>query len=192
MRDIWVTRFAMRGPLLLVVLVTTLALAFQATAATEQASAGSACTRYGDHGPARITPKHARQAVICLINRRRDDHGRGHLNRSSRLTRAAVRHSRHMRNTGCFSHQCSGEGSVYTRLRSAGYLSGGLSRWAYGENIGWGDGFRGTPKHVVSAWMKSSEHRSNILSGTFRDIGVGFAGRGHRGYYTADFGMRAG
>jgi uncharacterized protein YkwD len=192
MRDMWVTRNAMRGPLLLTLLGAMLAFAFQASAATERAAAGSACKRYGDHGPSNLTPKHARMAVVCLINRKRHQNGRGHLHRSERLSHAATRHSRRMKNSGCFSHQCPGEASLYTRLRSSGYLSGGLSRWAYGENIGWGDGWRGTPKHIVNAWMDSSSHRSTILSGTFRDVGVGFAHRGSRGYYTADFGMRAG
>ena len=191
-RDIRVTRVAMRGPLLLTILVAMLAVVFQATAATAPAAAASACKRYGDHGPKHLTPKHARQAVICLINRKRHQHGRGHLNRSDSLNRSATRHSHRMRNSGCFSHQCPGEPSLATRLKSSGYLKGGLSRWAYGENIAWGQGWRGTPKHIVDAWMHSSAHRSTILSGTFRDVGVGFAQKGHRGYYTADFGMRAG
>ena len=191
MRDTWVPRSAMRGPLLLTILVAMLAVAFQATVATAPAAAASPCKQYGSKGPSSLTPKHARQAVICLVNRKRHQNGRGHLHRSDRLNRSATRHSRRMKNSGCFSHQCPGEPSLSTRLKSTGYLSG-ASRWAYGENIAWGDGSRGTPKHVVNAWMNSSAHRSNILSGTFRDIGVGFSHRGNRGYYTADFGMRSG
>ena len=158
---------------------------------TAQASANP-CKRYGDVRPQNIGAKHARAAVICLINKERNEHGRGDLNRNTRLGEAARNHSSQMVSKGCFSHQCRSELSLESRLRKVGYLNSGLSRWAYGENIGLGADTRGTPRRIVNDWMNSSGHRANILSGTFRDIGVGFAGGGVRGYYTADFGMRSG
>ena len=150
------------------------------------------CKRYGDVRPKNIGAKHARAAVICLINRERNEHGRGGLNRNNALNEAARNHSSQMLDKGCFSHQCRSEASLQTRLQRVGYLHGGLSRWAYGENIAYGNDTHGTPRRIVNAWMNSSGHRANILSGTFRDIGVGFTRGGSRGYYTADFGMRSG
>ena len=159
---------------------------------TEPASAGETpCSRYGDKRPTELEHK-ARNAVICFINREREERGRGRLDRDSRLVTAARRHSEKMRDKGCFSHQCRGEVSVLQRLKNVNYIVGGLSRWAYGENIAWGTGSYGTPRQTVNAWMRSSGHRANILSGTFRDVGVGFAERNGKGYYTADFGLRAG
>jgi uncharacterized protein YkwD len=173
---------------LLAAIVVALLLAPGVTA---QASANP-CKRWGDVRPSNITAKGARAATTCLINKERNQHGRGDLNRNSRLNEAARNHSSHMESKGCFSHQCSGERSLLSRLKAVRYITDGLSRWAYGENIAYGDDTRGTPRAMVNAWMNSSEHRANMLSGTFRDVGVGFARDGRRGYYTADFGMRQG
>jgi uncharacterized protein YkwD len=167
-----------------------LVAAFQASAATAPASAANACKRYGTDRPGNLTPKHARAAVTCLVNRKRKQNGRGELRRDGRLVRAASRHSTRMRKQGCFSHQCPGEASPLGRLKSVGYVVGGLSRWAYGENIAWGQSSRGTPKRIVRSWMRSSSHRANILSGTFRELGAGYSRQGSRGYYTVDFGLR--
>ena len=103
-----------------------------------------------------------------------------------------------MDGTGCFDHACSGEGDLGARLENVGYLGGGLSRWAYGENIAWGMRSAGTPSSIVDAWMNSSGHRANILSRDFREIGVGFSagtpggGGAPGGIYTTDFGLRVG
>jgi uncharacterized protein YkwD len=150
------------------------------------------CTRYGDTRPGNLTKKHARSAVICLINKARNSHGRGDLHRDDRLQEAARKHSGRMADRGCFSHQCRGERDLLGRLQSVNYIVGGLTRWAIGENVAWGKRKHGTPRKVVQGWMNSSPHRANILSGTFKDIGAGFARKGDRGYYTADFGLRRG
>jgi uncharacterized protein YkwD len=192
-RDIRVPALAMRGRLTLAVLATLLVAGFQASAVTAPAGAtAKACKRYADKGPSHLSAKHARAAVVCLINRVRSQNGRGHLDRDGRLNNAAARHSVRMRKQSCFSHQCPGESSLLGRLRNVRYIVDGLSRWAYGENIAWGTARKGTPRRTVSAWMNSSGHRANILSGNFRDVGVGYSHKGKRGYYTADFGLRAG
>jgi uncharacterized protein YkwD len=100
--------------------------------------------------------------------------------------------------TNCFDHECGGESDLGKRLESVGYLSGGLSRWAYGENIAWGGGDYGTARAIVNAWMNSPPHRANILSPEFHDIGIGFspgtpsAGQADGAIYTTDFGLRVG
>ena len=147
--------------------------------------------------PGKLSTKEARKAIICLINKRRANAGRGPLDRDSRLQRAAQRHNSRMHGTGCFSHQCPGEGSLGTRVRSVGYLNG-ARRWSYAENVAWGRKGRGTPAAIVRAWMRSSGHRANILSGKFRDLGVGFddgtprSKRASGGIFTVDFGLRSG
>ena len=85
--------------------------------------------------------------------------------------------------------------SLDRRLDGVGYLGSGLTRWAFGENIAWGTGDSGTPRAIVDAWMNSSGHRANILSSSFREIGVGFSLGTPRskndlgGIYTTDFGL---
>jgi uncharacterized protein YkwD len=168
------------------------AMALMASPLTAPASAGGGCNRWADTRPAQLIPKQARGAVLCLVNNKRDSNGRGGLNRNRKLFASAGSHSRTMARKNCFSHQCSGERGLGGRLKRAGYLTGGLSSWAYGENIAWGKGRQGTPRTVVRRWMNSPSHRANILSGTFKDFGAGFATRGRVGFYTLDFGFRRG
>jgi uncharacterized protein YkwD len=183
------------------VLLAALVAAMVVTAAsplTGEASAASACKAWGKDKPKTLTITQARRAVACLVNRKRRQHGLGALDRDGRLNRSAQRHTRRMRNRGCFSHQCSGERDLVGRLWSVNYLERGLRRWACGENIAWGMRSEGRPANVVRAWMHSPSHRAAILSRTFRDMGIGFVrgtpanNRRFGATYTIDFGLRRG
>jgi uncharacterized protein YkwD len=179
------------------VLAVAVLVAF--TGAAPQADAKSkACRLYADAKPRKVSKQHARSAVICLINRRRSNHGLAALKRHNKLQQAAQRHTERMEGGNCLAHQCYGEASLEGRLADVGYLTGGLSSWTFAENVGWGLKRRGSPRAIVNGWMKSASHRANILSGAFRDIGVGFAdgtpsdAHGNGGVYTVDFGVRRG
>ena len=76
--------------------------------------------------------------------------------------------------SGCFDHVCRGEADLGRRLEVVDYLTGGLTRWIYGENIAWGSGKLGAPKEIVKAWMNSPPHRANLLTNSFEDVGIGF------------------
>lgn len=77
--------------------------------------------------------------------------------------------------------------SFTARITAAGY------DWqAAGENIASG---YATPAELVAAWMASAEHCRNILTPTFRDVGIGevaapVAGATGPATWTADFGLR--
>ena len=160
--------------------------------ATPSASA-DACARWGDERPQSLRTADARRATLCLVNRERSQIGKADLRRSPKLQRAAQRHSSLMVDTGCFSHDCPGEGDLGARLSGVGYLVSGLLQWAYGENLAYGTRSRGTPKAIVDAWMDSPPHRETMLHGSFRDAGIGFDVRsGDVGYYTLDLGLRKG
>ena len=180
-------------PLALVAALVLLA----ASPSPPHAEAG-ACSGSASANPEKLSNRQARDAVLCLINKERQQRGIPALDRNKKLQKAAQRHSERMDGTGCFSHQCSGESGLDGRLGSVGYLGGGLQRWAYGENIAWGLQQHGTPSAVVDAWMGSSGHRANILSGTFQDVGVGFSAgtpqgkNSPGGIYTVDFGLAVG
>ena len=167
-----------------------------AGSAPDASAAGKPCRLYADAKPRKVSKQHARSAVICLINRRRSKHGLSPLKRQKQLQQAAQRHSERMEGGNCLAHQCVGEASLGGRLADVGYLGGGLSSYAYGENVAWGFKGRGSPRAIVNAWMQSAPHRANILNGAFRDIGVGFAdgtlsdAHGNGGVYTVDFGVR--
>jgi uncharacterized protein YkwD len=191
--SVWIGASA-TGSALLALALAALGIAASPLAADAEAST----CRGADTKPAKLSAKEARKAIICLVNRRRDNAGLGSLDRDRRLQKAAQRHNERMRGNGCFAHQCPGEGGLDTRLRSVGYLSDGLRRWSYAENLAWGRKGRGTPASIVDAWMHSSGHRANILSRDFRDLGVGFAAGtpsskgGSGGIFTVDFGVRVG
>ena len=183
---------------LVALILGVLVLLFAAGPAADRASAAGPCNKWGDKESNEITKGHARKAVLCLLNRERHSRGLSKLDRDRQLQRASQRHNDYMQNHNCFSHQCSGEASLTGRLQNAGWLTGGLSRWAYGENIAWGSGRLGTPKSIVNSWMNSSAHRANILSGTFDEVGVGYSkgtisSKGTNGsVITTDFGWKVG
>ena len=154
--------------------------------------ASSACSGAGD-SPEHATKRALVRATLCVLNARRARHELRPLRLNRKLGSAARRHSRAMVREHFFSHT-SPEGSTFVdRIRASGYLSGARS-WSVGENIAWGSGSRSTPRSIARSWMNSPGHRANILSRSFRHIGIGIAsgspvGTGG-GTYTTDFGRR--
>ena len=59
-----------------------------------------------------------------------------------------------MLRTGTFSH-----GAFSARIRRAGVRSPRV-----GENLAWGAGEYGSVRSIFRAWMRSPEHRENILA----------------------------
>jgi uncharacterized protein YkwD len=134
------------------------------------------------------------RATLCVLNAKRARHDLRPLRLNRKLSIAARRHSRAMVRRKFFSHDSVGGASFVDRIRSTGYLSGARS-WYVGENIAYGSGNRSSPRSIGSAWMDSPPHRENILSPSFREIGIGLAlgtpvGRGGA-TYTTDFGQRS-
>lgn len=157
-------------------------------------SAEARACKHKNGEPGEIGTREAERAVVCLINRKRANHGERKLEVNGDLGQAAGKHSRYMKRHGCFSHQCRGEPDLGSRLRRSGYLKRGSA--GYGENIAWGGGGLGTPRNIVESWMRSSGHRANILDRDFEHIGIGVVWgspsnpRADAGLYTADFGYR--
>ena len=166
--------------------------------AVGQAEAASACKRFGGDPAYELRKEPARNAILCLLNRERRERGLPALRQDDKLERASQRHNEYMVEHKCFAHDCPGEATLEQRLRIVDYLRGGLLRWAYGENIAWGEEHLSTPRAMVRAWMDSSGHRHNILNPSFKEVGVGVSGRtpvGRNrkgGTYTTDFGLAIG
>jgi uncharacterized protein YkwD len=147
--------------------------------------------------PYAISTKQAREAVTCLINERRRDHGRSALMPRRSLRSAAARHSSFMERHHCFAHRCAGEGGLQSRVNKTSYLPCNCS-WGLGENIAWAKSrkSKSTPRGIVRAWMHSSAHRGEMLNGSFDHVGVGVvwggvsSSRAKAGIYTADFGFK--
>jgi uncharacterized protein YkwD len=134
------------------------------------------------------------RATLCVLNGERARHKLPALRLNRKLSRAARGHSRAMAGRNFFSHNSLSGASFVDRIRRTGYLSNARS-WTVGENIAYGSGSRATPRSIGTAWMNSPGHRANILSSSFRAIGVGIAlgtpGSGGGATYTTDFGKRS-
>jgi uncharacterized protein YkwD len=176
-------------------LIALVALCALLAAAAPSAQAASAC-QAASATPAQAGKRAIVRATLCTINAERGRHGLGQLRLNRRLSRAAAAHAGDMDSRNYFAHDSLDGGSFVDRIRRAGYLAGAKS-WAVGENIAWGSRGRGAPRMITQMWMNSPGHRANILSSSFREIGIGVSdgapvsGLGApAATYATDFGAR--
>jgi uncharacterized protein YkwD len=157
------------------------------------ASAAGACSA-ANASASQASKRALVRATLCVLNKARARHHLRPLRLNRKLSRAARRHSRAMARHKFFSHSSLGGASFVDRIRSTGYLSGARS-WYVGENIAYGSGSRSSPRSIGTAWMNSPPHRANILSSSFRQIGIGLASGTPVGSggatYTTTFGRRS-
>lgn len=162
--------------------------------AAPAAHAASACPS-ANARPAELSGPALVRATLCVLNAERDRHGLRPLRLHRRLSAAARRHARDMADQNYFDHTSLDGSSFVDRIRRAGYMRG-ASRWTVAENIAWGSGGQSTPRAIGRAWMNSPGHRANLLSSSYREIGVGVTPdtpmSGVRGgaTYATDFGSR--
>jgi uncharacterized protein YkwD len=166
-------------------LVSVLLLTSDVT--TSEARGGCGKTGVASKRSDRVALPRARAAVKCLIN---DERSARNLKLSRDLNQAAQRHSRYMFKHGCFSHQCPGEASTEARIRKAGYMAG-ASSYRIGEVIALNSD-TASPRQVVRQWKRSPGHRVQILSGSYRHMGVGMVARKGRAFYTVTLGAKSG
>jgi uncharacterized protein YkwD len=118
--------------------------------------------------------------ITRLVNTKRAAAGCGALRTDERLRTAARKHSADMVTKNFFSHTGSNGSTFVTREHAANYWA------ASAENIAWG---YTTPTAVVTAWMNSPVHRTNLLNCTSKAVGVGVARKPDgTAYWTQDFG----
>jgi uncharacterized protein YkwD len=133
--------------------------------------------------------------MLELHNKARTERGLKVLCVHPTLTRAARAHSQEMLDKDYASHNSFNGESVKKRLERFGYTFGRYSYYAIGENVAWGCGSYGAPDRIFKWWMNSSNHRSNILSKKFQEVGIGartgtFKSCDHATMYTVDFATR--
>jgi uncharacterized protein YkwD len=137
------------------------------------------------------------RGVLENVNAVRRQHGLVPLRISSGLTAAARHHSVDMAARGYFSHT-SANGSRFDRRIGRYYELGSHRYWSVGENLLWSSPDV-DPAGALQMWLGSSEHRANLLSARWREIGLSaihvasapgaFGGR-ETTVVTADFGVR--
>jgi uncharacterized protein YkwD len=112
----------------------------------------------GDAHAGGFSPQRARGKMLHLVNHYRAQHGEHRLRMSRDIVRIAQRHSRRMATARSLFHTQH----MWTKLRS--YK---VSCW--GENVGMAPSVWG----VFRGWVRSSDHRANMLNRRFRRTGVG-------------------
>jgi uncharacterized protein YkwD len=173
-----------------VVLASLAWLAWLSPTARAAGACGSASAQ-----PSQLSERALVRATLCVLNAERARHGLRPFKLDGRLSIAARRHTRDMATKNYFSHTSLDGSSFVDRIRRAGYLRGARA-WAVGENIAWGSGGAASPRAIGRAWMRSPGHRANILSASYRELGVGVtvgapvAGVGGGATYATSFGSR--
>ncbi|ONI81513.1 hypothetical protein ALI144C_19540 [Actinosynnema sp. ALI-1.44] len=128
----------------------------------------------------------AQDEVVHLTNAERQKAGCPPLTPVATLNQAAQAHTADMAAHGFMDHTGSDGSSVANRVENSGYTG-----WrSVAENVAAG---QPTAAAVVSEWMASSGHRTNILNCALKDIGVGYAtspAKAYGTYWTQDFGTR--
>lgn len=127
------------------------------------------------------------EATLCLMDRVRAAHRLRPLRANRELQTVATVETRNMVRGNYFADNPPRGPSLVARIVASGYPAHGA--WVLAaQNIGWGTTGDATPAHMLRAWMLSPPHRRIILTGAFRDAGVGVypavpsvLGRGLRG-----------
>src|SRR3954447_5462498 len=153
---------------LLKTLVLTAALSLSLSASAF-ASCGSAADV--DPGAAGASMRTARSATLCLLNIQRRHHHLRALRFNHKLALAGLRHARDMVDKQYFAHDAPSGQDFVQRILKTDYVPAAAS-WFLGENLAWGDHSKSTPREIVRAWMASPEHRHNILTRGFHEIGI--------------------
>lgn len=151
---------------------TTLIALFALLVATASATASSGSAR----GAAKAAP--ARQlsvssfetGVLGQINAVRRSHGLAPLRLSAPLTYAARLQSQSMVAKGFFAHE-SADGSAFWKRLQHFYPQRSSGFWSVGENLLWSSPDV-DPAGALDMWMNSAEHRKNLLTPRWREIGI--------------------
>ena len=107
--------------------------------------------------------------VLGDINAFRAAHHLARLRVSAPLTNAAREHSQQMAAQGYFAHE-SGDGSSFGK-RLERFYPAGPGYWSVGENLLWSSPDV-APAQALRLWLASPEHRANLITARWREIGV--------------------
>lgn len=103
------------------------------------------------------------EKLILLTNKEREKDGVTPLILNAQLSEAALKKAENMFEQNYWAHNSPDGKTPWIFIKSAGY------NYTYaGENLA--KGFSDS-KEVIDAWMASPQHRTNILSRNYRDVG---------------------
>jgi uncharacterized protein YkwD len=152
-------------------IVAVLSLAGLVAAASVGAAGGAliaplkACPGQKD---LRATSSRQEQAMGCMVDFARRQSGLNELADTAALTESAHDKSLDILSCDSFSHFACGREFTYW-MKETGYMS--TPCWRVGENLAWGSGEYGSVRSIFIAWMRSPDHRANVL-GDFDETGL--------------------
>jgi uncharacterized protein YkwD len=167
-------------------------------AASGAGAASRPCRNVNAH-PNRASAAIVDAATTCLMNELRIAQGIRPLRPNRALAGVAAGQASDMVRGDYFGDQSISGQSPMARIMATSYTAHAASfNVLAAQNIGWGTGPNATPAGIVRAWMASPPHRQIILTGAYRDVGVGVApavpsvlGAGWLGgTYAVEFGAR--
>ena len=120
----------------------------------------------------------AERQLLNAVNQERKARGLPTLQPDEALATAARAHAQRMAEQGTISHQLRGEPNLLSRVRAAGAHFTWLA-----ENVD--EGPNGTAIH--QSFMKSPQHRANILDPDMDSAGIGIAERNGQMFAVEDF-----
>ena len=136
--------------------------------------------------------------VLVQLNAIRKSHGLVPLKLNPALSTAAQSHSAEMLADGYFAHD-SVDGAPFWKRLTAYSSSAPHGGWSVGENLLWSSPEVDAVK-ALHIWMASPEHRHNILTARWREVGIAaihadsapgtYGGRAVT-VITTDFGVRS-
>ncbi len=109
-------------------------------------------------------------SVLSGLNAIRAQHGLVPLKADPKLAAAADQHSREMAERGYFAHESADKSPFWKRVQRF-YSSTNYRYWSVGENLLWASPDLDADA-AVKMWMESPEHRANILTARWRQIGL--------------------
>lgn len=147
--------------------------------------------------PSAANLRRVRAATLCLIERERRSRDLAWLRSDGSLQRIATSQAEEMVAGDYFGDDSLSGWTPLQRIAKSRY-GAGANGLRTAQNIGWGTDGLATPAGMVRGWMLSPPHRKIMLTGGYRDIGVGVApaaparlGQGARGAtYTVEFAAR--
>jgi len=110
------------------------------------------------------------RGVLADINAFRTQHKLAPLRLSASLTTAAREHSKEMAEQGYFAHE-SADGSAFWKRIQRFYPASSWGSWSVGENLLWSSPDVDA-QGALQMWLNSPEHRANLLTARWREIGV--------------------
>jgi uncharacterized protein YkwD len=181
-----------------ILLVSTPSLLTPASALASSTKLKSHSCAYANLRPTFADTAIVERATLCLIEQVRAAYHLQPLRSNHELRAVAGKQATNMVSHDYFSDN-SPSGQTAGTLIAALPYGAHASRLATGQNLGWGTRSAATPAGIVTAWMHSRPHREVILTGAFRDVGVGVSpavpsilGHGTRGAtYAVEFAVRS-